>query len=57
MNIKESYDLTGKTALVTGAARGIGLAIAETLGSLGASIVISDILEKEATHTPVFLHP
>jgi NADP-dependent 3-hydroxy acid dehydrogenase YdfG len=32
--------LIGKTALVTGASRGIGFAIAETLGRLGAKIAI-----------------
>jgi 3-oxoacyl-[acyl-carrier protein] reductase len=36
--------LEGKTALVTGSARGIGRAIAEKLGSLGANLVISDVL-------------
>lgn len=36
--------LEGKTALVTGSARGIGRAIAEHLGSLGANLVISDVL-------------
>jgi 3-oxoacyl-[acyl-carrier protein] reductase len=32
--------LIGKTALVTGASRGIGFAIAETLGRLGAKVAI-----------------
>jgi len=43
--------LEGKTALVTGSARGIGRAIAEKLGSLGANIVISDVLADEAEKT------
>jgi 3-oxoacyl-[acyl-carrier protein] reductase len=35
--------LEGRVALVTGAARGIGLRIAETLASLGASTVAADL--------------
>ena len=34
------FDLTGKTALVTGAHRGIGLAIAQELGRAGAMVAI-----------------
>ena len=35
------FDLTGRTALVTGAAQGIGLAIAEALSGAGATIVLN----------------
>ena len=36
-------DLSGKTAIITGSARGIGRAIAEKLAEAGANIVVSDI--------------
>lgn len=38
---------TGKTALVTGAARGIGRGIAEGFATLGATVVLQDILPAE----------
>ncbi|MGH8048347.1 MAG: SDR family oxidoreductase [Chthoniobacterales bacterium] len=37
--MKNSFDLPGKTALVTGCSRGIGLAIAEGLAAAGADII------------------
>ena len=36
-----AFDLTGKTALVTGSTRGIGLAIARGMIAAGARVVIS----------------
>ena len=39
------YALTGRKALVTGAARGIGAGIAAALAKAGASVMIGDVLE------------
>jgi NAD(P)-dependent dehydrogenase (short-subunit alcohol dehydrogenase family) len=38
---QQLFDLTGRTALITGGSRGLGLQIAEALGEQGAKIVIS----------------
>lgn len=37
------FSLNGKTALITGSGRGIGLAIAEAMAHQGANIFLSDI--------------
>jgi 3-oxoacyl-[acyl-carrier protein] reductase len=41
-------NLNDKVAIVTGAGRGIGRAIALKLAGVGATVVVSDILDKEA---------
>mgnify|MGYP001296016993 CR=1 FL=1 len=38
--MKNLFDLTGRTALVTGGSRGLGLQIAEALGDYGAKLVL-----------------
>src|SRR5260370_14744799 len=40
-SIKKAFDLTGKTAVVTGGSCGLGLQIAEALGEQGAKIILS----------------
>ena len=44
-------NLTGKTAIVTGAARGLGKGIAEKLAELGAHVVISDMNDEGTKST------
>ena len=40
-SVQKLFDLGGRTALVTGGSRGLGLQIAEALGEAGARVVIS----------------
>lgn len=53
-NVQQLFDLAGKTALVTGGSRGLGLQIAEALGEQGAKIVLSSRrqsdLDEAVTH-------
>ncbi|WP_217251058.1 glucose 1-dehydrogenase [Streptomyces sp. AC602_WCS936] len=50
-------DLTGKVALVTGAARGMGRAEARLFAALGAEVVLTDVREDEGRATAASLGP
>jgi gluconate 5-dehydrogenase len=50
--LTQSFGLKGRTALVTGSARGIGLSIARALGHAGARVLIND-LESQAADEAV----
>jgi gluconate 5-dehydrogenase len=41
MKVLQLLDLSGKTALVTGGSRGLGLQMAEALGEMGARVVVT----------------
>jgi len=47
--MKDLFDLNGKVAIVTGAARGIGASIAIELARKGANVVVSDIIPGNET--------
>jgi NAD(P)-dependent dehydrogenase (short-subunit alcohol dehydrogenase family) len=53
MDVEELFNLKGKIALVTGAARGLGREIALALAESGASLVLSDIRNPMDTATAV----
>ncbi|TMG89162.1 MAG: SDR family oxidoreductase [Betaproteobacteria bacterium] len=54
MSVKQLFDLAGRTALVTGGSRGLGLQMAEALGEMGARVALTarkrDELELAVTH-------
>jgi len=45
------FDLTGRKALVTGGARGLGAGMAEALARAGAAVMIGDLLEEQGRRT------
>ena len=58
MSVKQLFDLAGRTALVTGGSRGLGLQMAEALGEMGARVALTarkrDELELAVAHlTPL----
>ena len=46
-----NFDLTGRKALVTGGARGLGAAMAEALAQAGAAVMIGDVLAELGRET------
>lgn len=47
MNATDKFRLDGRTAIVTGGARGIGFAVAELCASSGTDVAIVDVLEDQ----------
>ncbi len=47
------FDLTGKTALITGGVHGLGMAMAKGLGHAGAKIVVNDHSSQEAVNNAI----
>ncbi len=54
MSVKKLLDLSGKTALITGGSRGLGLQLAEALGEMGATLALTarkgDELDEAKAH-------
>jgi NAD(P)-dependent dehydrogenase (short-subunit alcohol dehydrogenase family) len=50
VNVRQLLELGGRTALVTGGSRGLGLQIAEALGEMGARIAITARKQNELDH-------
>ncbi len=46
-----SYNLTGRRALVTGGARGLGAGMAQALAKAGAAVMVGDLLDAEGRAT------
>jgi acetoacetyl-CoA reductase/3-oxoacyl-[acyl-carrier protein] reductase len=54
MSFEQSYDLTGKAAVVTGGVNGIGRAIAQALLERGAEVHLFDISDQDAGDLSAF---
>ena len=51
MSVMQRFDLSGRVAIVTGGARGLGRQIALALAEAGADVAICDLLEAEGAQT------
>jgi gluconate 5-dehydrogenase len=47
MSVRNLLDLSGKTAIVTGGSRGIGLQMAAALGEMGAKVALTARTQNE----------
>lgn len=56
-NVEPNFNFTGKTALITGAAQGVGAAIAEIIHKGGGYVAVSDIDEAGAINLAERLDP
>jgi gluconate 5-dehydrogenase len=50
MTVKQLFDLSGRTAIITGGSRGLGLQIAEALGEMGAKLALTARKKDELDH-------
>ena len=50
MSVKKLFDLAGRTAIITGGSRGLGLQIAEALGEMGAKLALTARKKDELDH-------
>jgi NAD(P)-dependent dehydrogenase (short-subunit alcohol dehydrogenase family) len=50
MGVKKLFDLSGRSAIVTGGSRGLGLQIAEALGEMGATLALTARKKDELDH-------
>lgn len=55
MSVKELFDLTGKTAAITGATRSLGAAMALALAEAGADIISIQVTPLFPRGPPVIL--
>ena len=53
--IQQLFDLKGKTALVTGGSRGLGLQLAQALGEAGAKVMLSSRKAEDLTESAAVL--